>query len=234
MWGTEGDNGWFVGNVTVSWTVTDEESDAVTTGCDTIVISADTAGTLLTCEATSDGGDASESVTVKRDATPPDIGYTGNAGTYTVDQAIAITCAASDALSGLASTTCADITGPAYTWGGGSFDYSATATDEAGNESSASTSFTVRVTLDGLYRRSGNAARSRRPALIRGGGRGVVLPFRPPRAPPLYFRYDASSTTRSPGTGGNRRSLVRNDSRTLAGFSKQRQDKRAGIVDALR
>ena len=78
--------------------------------------------------------------------------YTGNAGSYTVDQTVAIHCAATDPSpeSGVASTTCADINGPAYSFGLGSHTYSASAEDVAGNIGSGSTTFTVEVTYPSL------------------------------------------------------------------------------------
>jgi hypothetical protein len=70
--GTLGDNGYYTSNVNVSWTVTDAESAVSnTTGCDAQTVSADTNGVTFTCSATSAGGTSSQSVTVKRDATPP-------------------------------------------------------------------------------------------------------------------------------------------------------------------
>jgi hypothetical protein len=89
------------------------------------------------------------------DLTKPIVTYTGNAGSYTVDQTIAITCAASDSVhngvsSGLASTTCQNVHAPAYTFTLGSHTFSATATDKAGNAGSGSTSFVVKDTVAGL------------------------------------------------------------------------------------
>jgi Ca2+-binding RTX toxin-like protein len=69
--GTLGKNGFYVSDVTVSWDVRDGESDVFTTGCDTTTLTSDTAGTTFTCTATSAGGTASKSLTVKRDATAP-------------------------------------------------------------------------------------------------------------------------------------------------------------------
>jgi hypothetical protein len=70
--GTQGTNGWYTSDVNVSWTVSDAES-AVTssTGCDAASITTDTAGQTFTCTATSAGGTASQSVTIKRDAAAP-------------------------------------------------------------------------------------------------------------------------------------------------------------------
>ena len=71
--GTLGKNGFYVSDVTVSWDVRDGESEVSTTGCDTTTLTSDTAGTTFTCTATSAGGTASKSVTVKRDATAPTV-----------------------------------------------------------------------------------------------------------------------------------------------------------------
>jgi hypothetical protein len=146
--GSLGENGWYVSDVTVSWTTIDPESGvSSTTGCGTTVVTTDNSGTSYTCSATDGVGlSASASVDVKRDATAPVIAYSGNAGTYTVDQTVSITCAASDATSGLASTTCVDISSPAYVIGTGIHSYTADATDNAGNTASASATFTISVT----------------------------------------------------------------------------------------
>jgi hypothetical protein len=71
--GPLGNDGWYTGDVTVPWDVADPQSPGsiVTAGCNPRTIDADTAGTTVTCTATSDGGTASRDVTVKRDATPP-------------------------------------------------------------------------------------------------------------------------------------------------------------------
>jgi hypothetical protein len=87
---------------------------------------------------------------VAGDITPPTITYSNHAATYTVDEHVSITCTATDAESGLASDTCAPIEGDAYVFGLGQHTFSATATDNAGNTASASTSFTVNVTFGSL------------------------------------------------------------------------------------
>jgi hypothetical protein len=54
--GSLGNNGWYVSDVKVSWTVTDDESTVSgTNGCEETIIDIDTASTTLTCEATSLG-----------------------------------------------------------------------------------------------------------------------------------------------------------------------------------
>lgn len=74
--GTLGGNGWYVSDVQVSWSVVDNESTVTgQTGCGTQIVSSDTGGITFTCMATSAGGTSSQSVTVKRDATPPTITF---------------------------------------------------------------------------------------------------------------------------------------------------------------
>jgi hypothetical protein len=108
--------------------------------------------TAVTCTATDARGNTGTghgSVTVT-DGIAPVVTYTGNAGTYNVAQTVNIACAASDIGTGVASTTCANISGPAYTFALGVNNFSATATDHAGNVGSGGTSFTVVVTNQSL------------------------------------------------------------------------------------
>ncbi len=150
--GTLGSGGWYTSDVDVSWTVTDGISGIASgAGCSAATTSADNAGTTYACTATNGAGlTSTASVSAKRDATKPVIGYAGNAGSYTVDQTVAITCAASDAMSGLAANTCANVNGAAYTFAVGTNTFSATAADNAGNTNAASASFTVAVTSGSL------------------------------------------------------------------------------------
>ena len=68
--GTLGDDGWYVGEVTVSWPLPPGWGPMV--GCQTTVIDLDTPGQELVCLATTaDGQISGGRVTVKRDATPP-------------------------------------------------------------------------------------------------------------------------------------------------------------------
>lgn len=84
------------------------------------------------------------------DKTAPVITYTGNAGTYSLTDTVNITCAASDTLSGVASSTCQNVNVPAYTFAIGANTLSATAIDKAGNPGSGSTTFTVGATFSNL------------------------------------------------------------------------------------
>jgi probable HAF family extracellular repeat protein len=155
--GTNGQLGWYISDVTVSWTVSQPDSPAslTTTGCETTTVTADTdsTGVTFTCRASSDGGSSSKSVTIQRDATAPTATFAGDS-TYTVDQTVSLTCAASDPSpgSGLASDPCMNAlaSGPAYWFGLGSHPLSVTVTDMAGNSTTKTATFTVRVTYESL------------------------------------------------------------------------------------
>jgi hypothetical protein len=146
--GTLGANGWYVSDVSVPFAASDDVSGILSsTGCAPVVQNADVATATFTCTATNNAGlQATQSFTVKRDATKPVVAFAGNAGVYTVDQTVAITCSASDALGGLTSNGCANVSGAAYTFAIGANALSATAVDNAGNASTATGSFTVSVT----------------------------------------------------------------------------------------
>ncbi|MBE0607953.1 MAG: PxKF domain-containing protein [Dehalococcoidia bacterium] len=151
----DGDNGWYVGNVTLTWTVSEPESSASLelTGCVNQNITADQAATDYSCSATSDGGSAGPvTVTIKRDATPPVVTVTDvTAGaSYYFGSVPAAGCSTSDALSGVA--TAATPTGGLGTVGvhtvtcGGALDV-------AGNSSSASATYEVLGwTLTGFFK----------------------------------------------------------------------------------
>ncbi len=139
--GTLGDNGWYTSNVGVSWTVTDNESAiSSSSGCGSTTISADTAGTTLTCTATSSGGTNSESVTIKRDATAPTNVATAlnrgadHNGWY--NAAVGWTTTGSDATSGIPADGCdtGTYSGP----DGTGLTVSCGCTDRAGNRASDS------------------------------------------------------------------------------------------------
>lgn len=151
--GTLGSNGWYVSDVTLSWDVRDDESPILlTSGCQTRVITTDTSGSTFTCSATSLGGTSHVSQTIRRDTAGPDVVFTGNLGTYTVDQDVEIFCNTFDALSGVAMTTCgAPLTGAAYSFPLETpVTQTVIATDHAGNTTTATLVFVVDVTYGGV------------------------------------------------------------------------------------
>jgi predicted extracellular nuclease len=145
--------GWSSTDVTVSFTCVDPLSSLV--ACPSpVIVSTEGAGQSVTgSSATKGGATVSTTLTgISIDKTNPVVTYTGNAGTYDIDQTVNITCSATDALSGIASSTCKNVNGPSWSFGLGSHTLSATATDKAGNSGSASTTYRVIVTPAGLCR----------------------------------------------------------------------------------
>jgi hypothetical protein len=144
--GTLGTNGWYTSNVTVSWSVVDNESAiSSSTGCGSTTISSNTSGTTLTCSATSAGGTSSESVTIKRDASPPSVSVASvkNAddtvytpGTWT-NQDVTVDFSCTDnGPSGVATLT----PDPVTKGEGENQSASTTCTDNAGNSANGSVS----------------------------------------------------------------------------------------------
>lgn len=138
--GELGEDGWYVGDVTVSW-----DADDATSGVDPAAVCApsslaeDTAGETFTCTVHDRAGNvASGSVTVKRDASDPVIvetvsGTLGDNGWYTSD--VDVSFEVSDATSQVASTSgCDPVTLDQDTAGE---SLTCTATDNAGNSTSA-------------------------------------------------------------------------------------------------
>jgi hypothetical protein len=107
--GTLGKNGWYTSGVNVFWSVTDPESGiASSTGCSTVTLSSNTAGTTITCSATNGGGlSGSASVTINIDQTAPVISGMPPMGCelWAPDRKLvrAAKVSAADVLSGLAS-----------------------------------------------------------------------------------------------------------------------------------
>ena len=137
--GTLGNNGWYRSDVTVSWSVTDAESAVTSAPCAPTTISADTPSQDVTCSATSAGGTSSQTVTIKRDATAPSLAPAVGPNPVLLNGSATATPNATDALSGVASSSC----GTLNTATVGSKSVSCSATDNAGNSASASATYAV-------------------------------------------------------------------------------------------
>src|SRR5205085_6844137 len=143
--GALGKNDWYTSDVKVTWSVIDAQSASsiTTSGCDPTTITTDTGGTTLTCTATSDGGPASRSVTVKRDATPPTIKVptaVSAEATSAAGAAVLYSVSVVD-LDPSPIWTCSPTSGSVFPLG--STTVACSATDTAGNTASASFVVTV-------------------------------------------------------------------------------------------
>lgn len=116
---------------------------------------------VLTAEGTDQGASGSSSdragnasstslTGIAIDKTPPVIAYAGNAGSYSIDLMIDITCSTSDNLSGVVDDTCEDVHLPAWSLALGEHTLSAEAIDAADNLGTGATSFDVFVTEESL------------------------------------------------------------------------------------
>jgi hypothetical protein len=153
--------GWQNQAVTVTLTATDDATGVASTywqldgapaqeGTNAVISAEGTHSLAYWSVDNAGNAETHQSATVQIDLTAPVVTYTGNAGSYGVDQSVSITCAATDNLSGVASDTCAQVSGPAYSFQLGENTYAASATDNAGNTGTTPGSFTVSVSEAGL------------------------------------------------------------------------------------
>jgi hypothetical protein len=152
--GSLGNGGWYAGDVSAGWTIASASVVRSSTGCETVPITADTAGTQLTCSATTAGGTGSNSVTIKRDATPPHLTCTSPAPSFAVGASgKRVNATVADALSGPASPTAS---APADTSSAAHKTVTVTGSDSAGNRASVSCPYSVsplsNVTVKSLKR----------------------------------------------------------------------------------
>ncbi|MFA6167419.1 MAG: hypothetical protein WC700_12450 [Gemmatimonadaceae bacterium] len=145
--GTAGNNGWYTSPVTVHFTCADGGSGVVSCPSDQTLSNqgANTSAAGTATDAAGNTSGPSNTVSANIDGVKPVIAFGGNLGSYSVDQQVNISCSADDVTSGIAASTCPGATGDAYAFGVGAHTLNASATDKAGNQHAASTSFTVTV-----------------------------------------------------------------------------------------
>ncbi|MEO5829215.1 MAG: PxKF domain-containing protein, partial [Rhodanobacter sp.] len=149
--GTLTASGWYNGPVTVTFTCADALS-GIATCPDPMVLTANGANTAAGT-ATDTAGNTAQTLVggIKIDQEKPTLTTASvnvGGGTFTLGAVPAATCMASDSFSGLASCT-VTVTG-GNSNGVGTFAYSATATDKAGNTSTVTGTFRVIYRFDGF------------------------------------------------------------------------------------
>lgn len=108
-----GDNGWYKSNVSLTWTVVENESPSslVKSGCVDQNITTDQPATIYSCSASSTGGSTGPvNVSIKRDVTPPSISGSDVTNTTWRNTTLSENFTASDTGSGLANTGDASFT----------------------------------------------------------------------------------------------------------------------------
>jgi hypothetical protein len=149
--GKSATNGWYTSNVTVNWTVVDPESIILaTSGCEARTLTSDSAGTQLTCTATSDGGTASVNKTITIDKTAPSVATVVERppdanGWY--NHPVTVTVTGTDATSGVRSCSSARYAGP----DNAAAVMAGSCTDNAGNVAGASFAFNYDATPPSLF-----------------------------------------------------------------------------------
>jgi hypothetical protein len=156
--GTLGANGWFTSDAAVDWTVTDPETPyTIDEGCVDTTLTTETAGVTLSCGATSEGGTASASLTVKIDRTAPVLDACPVAGPFVLGSGphgvgpIGVEAS----LSGL-DATASVLTGTVETLTAGTRTVTFTAVDNAGNAASRACGYQVIYNWAGFFEPVGN------------------------------------------------------------------------------
>jgi hypothetical protein len=194
--GTKGDNDWYTSDVSVHWTVNDAESTVTSnSGCEDATIPETTPdGVTLTCKATSAGGTAEKSITIKKDSRAPEVSLVGGPADgssyfygFLPDKP---TCTAEDPTPGsglVGECTVGDYDKNA---GAGSHTVTATAKDTAGNTGTDENAYTVKQwTHSGYYQPVDN------PTTVNTVKGGSTVPFK--------FELSADSEFTSTTFNGN-------------------------------
>jgi hypothetical protein len=148
---TPNTNGWNSTLVTVTFRCADALS-GIASCTAPVTLSGEGAGQSAAGSAADKAGNTS-STTVRNisiDRTPPLVAFARHAGWITVDGSVTLDAAATDALSGVESTAFAHRTVRAWMLQPGLNSFDSSATDKAGNSTTAKTGLTVRVTIASL------------------------------------------------------------------------------------
>jgi hypothetical protein len=146
--GDKGKDGWYISPVKVEWSVTDPESEILSTsGCETVTLKEDTRGEVLTCTAASEGGEASRSVKIKIDQTDPTLKPRVHPIVILLHGSAKVDPNADDATSGLKSVNCGEIDSSSV----GIKEVVCTAVDNAGHRVTKTAKYAVIYKFKGFY-----------------------------------------------------------------------------------
>jgi hypothetical protein len=148
--GTQGGNGWYTGPVTVHFSCSDARSGVAT--CPDDVTLTDNGANSASGTATDKAGNSATATLagINIDQELPTItGVNVAGGFYTLGAVPSAACTASDSVSGLAGSCTVTVTGGTAS-GVGTFSYTATTTDKAGNKVTTTGSYKVVYRFDGF------------------------------------------------------------------------------------
>jgi hypothetical protein len=135
--GTQGTNGWYTSNVSVTWSVADAESTIVKkAGCLNTTLKVDVLTKTYACVATSQGGTTRKTVVVKRDTKPPKVAIVTpvSGAKYAQNKIIKASYSCTDLISKIGTCVGTVARGANIdTATPGSKTFSVIATDKAGN-----------------------------------------------------------------------------------------------------
>jgi hypothetical protein len=130
-------NGWYTSDITLSFEVSDPDSEIVSLSYNctqTLTLTSDFLYAAPQCEATSHGGTASVTVPLRRDTTPPTVWFAQPRPTiYPYGEIVNVSYACYESLSPITSCVGPTMWSPIDTWTRGPHSVTVTATDEAGN-----------------------------------------------------------------------------------------------------
>ncbi|MFF2449880.1 OmpL47-type beta-barrel domain-containing protein [Neobacillus sp. NPDC058068] len=158
----EAQNHWYSGPVTVNLKASDSESEVAATYYSINNGDVQTGTSIDILEegqhvihywSKDEFGNVEEKkeVGINIDLTAPVINFSvGDGVVYGIDEVVTISCNGEDVLSGIATSTCKEISEPAYQLGIGDHTFEAEGVDVAGNKTTASITITVTVNFESL------------------------------------------------------------------------------------
>lgn len=176
--GTMGNNGWYVGDVTITTSGTDSVSNPVTCTSDQSQ-AVDTAAAVFNGSCTNDADLTMNAapLTIKRDATAPVVAVTGvtNGAAYQLGAVPAVGCSTTDAVSGVETSAVLSLSGGPV----GSITATCSgATDNAGNAGQASVTFNVVYNWTGFFQPVDNPGSTSTPVFNQvKAGRSIPIKF---------------------------------------------------------
>ncbi len=149
--GTKGANGIYTGPVTVGFACTDALSTIATCPAD-VVLNSDGMDQEVGGKAVDKAGNEASATPIKVsiDSSKPVITMSTVKASYTLGEATGISCTATDATSGVDANGCKVTTSGGTANGVGTFTYTATATDKAGNVQTSTGTYNVLYAWNGF------------------------------------------------------------------------------------